>query len=68
MQKSGQVGANQRERGRGRREKTKKLFLPSPPLSPSITLTPTRRAAISTLPKCYEQKQAAILGKTRTKA
>ena len=32
------------------REKTKKLFLPFPPLSPSITLTPTPRVAISTLP------------------
>ena len=31
-------------------EKTKKLFLPSPPLSPSITLTPTPQVAVSTLP------------------
>ena len=36
--------------GGGRREKTKKIFLPSPPLSPYITLAPTSRVAISTLP------------------
>ena len=36
--------------GEGAERENKKLFFPSPPLSPSITLTPTRRAAISTLP------------------
>ena len=46
LEKSGENGASQKERGRGRED----FFSPPPPLFPSFVLAPTLRVTTFTLP------------------